>query len=80
MTRLIVLTAAAICVSVAAYAASEALTSDEQEVILIKVAPEELAECEATLREVGQMPAVTDSGSPMLIDRTDDLPSVACEA
>ncbi|APZ53558.1 hypothetical protein [Salipiger abyssi] len=80
MTRLIVLTAAATCVSVAAYAATEALMTNEPEVIVIEVAPEELADCEETLRQVGQMPAVTDSGSPMLIDRASDLPSVACEA
>lgn len=80
MTRLVVLTAVATCVSVAAFAATEALMTDAPEVIVIEVAPEELAECEATLHQVEQMPAVTDSGSPMLIDRAAGLPSVTCEA
>ncbi|WP_417742233.1 hypothetical protein [Salipiger sp.] len=78
MTRLFVLTAAATCVSVAAFAASEALTTDEPEVIEIRVSADELADCRDSLREVGQMPAVTDGGMPILFDNTSDLPQVAC--
>jgi len=78
MTRLFVLTAAATCVSVAAFAATEALMTDEPEVIEISVSADELADCRETLREVGQMPAVTDGGSPILFDDAADLPQVAC--
>ncbi|MCA0964292.1 hypothetical protein [Salipiger bermudensis] len=78
MTRLFVLTAAATCVSVAAFAASEALTTDEPEVIEIRVSADELADCRDSLREVGQMPAVTDGGMPILFDNTSDLPQVTC--
>ena len=48
------------------------------EVIKIEVSPDELAECRQSLREIGQMPAVTDSGSPILFDDTNDMPGVAC--
>ncbi|MHA7870440.1 MAG: hypothetical protein ACX93U_23455 [Salipiger thiooxidans] len=78
MTRLIVLTVFATCASVAAFAATEAMMSEEAEVIKIEVSPDELADCRQSLREIGQMPAVTDSGSPILFDDTTDMPSVAC--
>jgi hypothetical protein len=78
MTRLFVLTAAATCVSVAAFAATEALMTDEPEVIEIRVSSDELADCRSSLKEVGQMPAVTDGGSPILFDDTADMPQVAC--
>ena len=78
MTRLIVLTVVATCASVAAFAATEAMMSEEAEVIKIEVSPDELADCRKSLREIGQMPAVTDSGSPILFDDTTDMPSVAC--
>lgn len=78
MTRLFILTAAATCVSVAAFAATEALLTDEPEVIEIRVSADELADCRETLREVGQMPAVADNGSPILFDDSTDLPQVAC--
>ncbi len=42
MTRLFILTAAATCVSVAAFAATEALMTDDSEVIEIRVSADEL--------------------------------------
>lgn len=80
MIRLTVLTAAAACTAVAAFAATGVLTSSEPEAIEIPVAPEKLAECRQTLREVGGMPAVTDAGTPILFDDTEDLPGVVCVA
>ncbi|MCR8546788.1 hypothetical protein M4578_03030 [Salipiger sp. P9] len=80
MTRLIALAAAATCISVAAFAATEALMAEEPCVIEIEVAPQDLARCRETLRQVGQRPAVTDSGSPILLDRTSGLPGVICVA
>ncbi len=79
MFRLAALSAAAATVAVTAFAGVDALTSSEPEVIRIEVAPGELAECQRTLREVGAMPAVSDNGSPILFDDTDDLPRVVCE-
>ncbi|ANT59632.1 hypothetical protein AYJ57_04180 [Salipiger sp. CCB-MM3] len=80
MTRLAVLTAAAICSAVAAYAANEALSSDGPTVIEIEVAPNELAACKAQLKQVGSMPAVADDGTPLLFGGNDDLPQVRCVA
>mgnify|MGYP005990133423 CR=1 FL=1 len=79
MTRLIVLTIATSLTAVAAFAASEAMTSAPAEVIQIEVSADELARCEQTLRDVGQMPAVTDSGSPILFGSgAEDMPRVEC--
>ncbi|WP_260348666.1 hypothetical protein [Alloyangia mangrovi] len=67
MKRLALLTAAATCTAVAAYAATEALSPGAATVIEIEVAPHELAECRETLQQVASMPAVTDDGTPPLL-------------
>ncbi|WP_417720878.1 hypothetical protein [Salipiger sp.] len=79
MIRLAIVSAAAVCTAAAAFAATE-LLGDEPEVIEIRVAPSELADCRDTLRQVGQMPVVTDEGTPMLFGANDDLPGVVCVA
>ncbi|MGR3481813.1 hypothetical protein [Salipiger marinus] len=80
MLRLTLLTAITTCTAVAAFAATEALMTENTTVIDIEVAPEDLARCEMTLQQVAGMPVVTDSGSPMLVDESADLPSVRCVA
>ncbi|EPX85581.1 hypothetical protein [Salipiger mucosus] len=80
MTRLIALTTAAACAAAAAFAATETLSQRPGDVIEIEVAPERLAECRETLQQVAQRPAVTDDGSPILVDTTEDLPGVVCVA
>lgn len=64
----------------ASWAATEVLVPDAPTVIEISVAPHELADCQATLAQVAQQPAVHDNGSPMFFDFSDDLPSVKCVA
>lgn len=78
MFRLALLSAAAATVAVTAFAGVDAFITGKPDVIRIEVAPEELAACERTLREVGVMPGVTDNGSPIVFDNTDDLPTVVC--
>ncbi len=80
MKRLALLTAAATCTAVAAYAATEVLAPDAATVIEIEVAPHELAECRETLQQVASMPAVADDGTPLLFESSDDLPQVRCVA
>ncbi len=73
---------AAMCVTVAGLAA----TLDDKDVrqvdtYLIRVTPDEVEECEATLRELRQRPVVTDSGWALpsfMVD--DDLPRSVCVA
>ena len=80
MKRLALLTAAATCTAVAAYAATEALNPGAATVIEIEVAPHELAQCRETLQQVGSMPAVSDDGTPLLFQSSEDLPQVLCVA
>ena len=78
MTRLIAWTITAAFASVAAFAASDAMTTDAPEVIEIEVSADELASCQKGLREAAEIPAVTDAGTPIFFDRTEDMPRVAC--
>ncbi|EIE53096.1 hypothetical protein [Salipiger aestuarii] len=78
MFRLAALGAAAATVAVTAFAGVDAVISDEPEVIRIEVAPQELADCQRTLREVGAMPVVSDNGSPVVFAGADALPTVVC--
>ncbi|SDH17881.1 hypothetical protein [Alloyangia pacifica] len=80
MKRLALLTAVTTCTAVAAYAATEVLGTGAATVIEIEVAPHELAECRETLQQVASMPAVSDDGTPLLFQSSDDLPQVRCVA
>ncbi|WP_353472859.1 hypothetical protein PVT71_02170 [Salipiger sp. H15] len=80
MKRLALLTAAATCTAVAAFAATEMLTPAAATVIEIEVAPHELAACRDTLEQVATMPAVADDGTPLLFHSDDELPQVRCVA
>ncbi|PVA10254.1 hypothetical protein DC366_08375 [Pelagivirga sediminicola] len=78
MKRFIVI--AALCVPVAGLAtAFDGAASDTNDVVRITVSQDDLAECEATLRELRQRPVVTDSGWALpsfMVD--DDLPRSVC--
>lgn len=61
-----------------AVAATDVLSDDAPTVIEIEVDAADLARCQETLAQVAQMPAVSDDGTPILFDASDDLPQVAC--
>ncbi len=61
MKRFVII--AALCAPVAGLATTfDATDVPQADVFQIKVVQDELAECEATLRDLRQMPVVTDSG------------------
>lgn len=78
MFRLAALSVAAAMIAVTGFAATDAMITAPPEIIRIEVAPDQLADCERTLREVGAMPAVADDGSPLLFDGGTGMPSVVC--
>ncbi|SNR28068.1 hypothetical protein [Puniceibacterium sediminis] len=78
MTRLFAIAAGMICVAAAAWAATGALDDGGPTVIEIEVTAGKLSECRATLAQVARMPAVSDSGTPILFGVNEDLPTVAC--
>ncbi len=71
---------AALCVPVAGLATTfDTAPAERIETFQIKVSPDELADCEQTLRELRQKPVVTDRGWTLptfMVD--DDLPRTVC--
>ncbi|SLN73763.1 hypothetical protein ROJ8625_03981 [Roseivivax jejudonensis] len=80
MRRNVIIASGLLFAAAASVTATQALTPSEPEVIEIEVSADELQECRETLAQVAQMPAVTDSGSPLLLGVSEDLPSVRCVA
>ena len=78
MHRLAIAAAGLVTLGAAALAANDGPSASE--IIEIEVPLEKLAECQQTLREVAGMPAVHDNGTPILFDRSADLPDVRCVA
>ncbi|MDO6585407.1 hypothetical protein Q4543_07740 [Salipiger sp. 1_MG-2023] len=78
MFRLAALSVAAAMIAVTGFAATDAMITETPEVIRIEVAPDQLADCERALREVGAMPGVADDGSPLLFEGSAGLPTVVC--
>ena len=78
MTKTYTIAAALTLVAAASWATTEVLVPEEPTVIEITVAAHELDDCNQTLREVAQQPAVHDNGSPMFFDFAEDMPSVRC--
>ncbi|MCQ0092088.1 hypothetical protein [Roseovarius sp. M141] len=78
MKRLIII--AALSAPVAGLATTfDIVDTGQAEVFQIEVAQDELAECEATLRELRQKPVVTDGGLALpSFMRDDDLPRSVC--
>lgn len=78
MKRFIII--AALCLPVAGLATTfDTASADRSETFQIKVSQDELADCEATLRELRQRPVVTDGGwsLPSFL-QDDDLPRSVC--
>ena len=79
MTTYLVLACCATGVA-APFAADALIEKRDNTVITIEVPVEDLARCRETLRQVAQMPAVTDDGTPIASTFSEELPSVACVA
>lgn len=78
MKRFIII--AALCAPVAGLATTfDIHDAGQVETFQIKVSQEDLAECEATLRDLRQKPVVTDSGWALpSFMVNDDLPRTVC--